>query len=588
MSQGTDTVFNDPRTGKRIRLEGAHATMADLSLTEILTHYECGPVRFAGDENASYERHLVHDHVIDPRASSTRERFEAVAFSLRDLLSKRWIKTRQTHDRENPKRVYYLSMEFLIGRSLTNNITNLRVEPLVREAMEREGLDLMQLAEMEPDAGLGNGGLGRLAACFIDSLATLRIPAYGYGLRYEYGIFRQEIQNGYQVESPDHWLYRPDPWEVMRPSETVEVELNVSVESRDGRVVLVPGQRMLLLGIPYDRPVVGYGGNTINTLRLWGAGTPLSFDLGRFSSGDLIGSQLHQLAAESLIRVLYPDDSIQAGQTLRFIQEYFLVACSLADIVGPVPPEQRQLARPAGKGRHPAQRHPPGHRRRRADAHPARQGGAGLGRRVGPDHPDPRLHEPHPAPRGPGEVARLAVRAGHSPAPGDHLRDQPPVPRRRAGEYPDDARHAQRMSLIEEGAVKKVRMANLAIVGTHSTNGVAELHTDLIRERLVPDFAAMFPERFGSQTNGVTPRRWLLMANPSQSNLISEAIGDGWITDLEQLRDLVPLADDAGFRDRFRQAKQRGQGALRGLAPRDDRRGRRSRHDLRLPDQANP
>ncbi|HEV8001270.1 MAG TPA: glycogen/starch/alpha-glucan phosphorylase, partial [Planctomycetaceae bacterium] len=222
-------------------------------IAKALRQYECGPVRFSGDENASYERHLVFDYVVDPEEANPRQRFEAVARSLRDLLSQRWIKTTDTYDRANPKRVYYLSMEFLIGRSLTNNIHNLLVEPIAQEAMKREKLDLMELAESEPDAGLGNGGLGRLAACYLDSLATLQIPAIGYGLRYEYGIFRQSILDGWQQEQPDNWLRRPDPWEVARPLEAIEVHLNCSFEIQGGSLRAVVGRPSTLIGMPFDR-----------------------------------------------------------------------------------------------------------------------------------------------------------------------------------------------------------------------------------------------------------------------------------------------------------------------------------------------
>src|SRR5882724_829400 len=308
------------------------------SLNDLLKQYECGAVIFSGDPNASYERHLVFDHVVVPESANLRVRFEAVAKSLRDLLVQRWLKTGETYDRDNPKQVYYLSMEFLIGRSLTNNLTNLLVEPIARELMQREGLDLIQLAQQEPDAGLGNGGLGRLAACFIDSLATLQIPAMGYGLRYNYGIFRQEIQNGYQVEHPDNWLRHPDPWEVARPRETVEVKVNATVHLQDGVERLLANHPSVLLGIPFDRPVVGYGGKTINTLRLWESCTPNAFDFGEFSSGDFVGAVHQKIMAENLTYVLYPDDSTEAGRGLRFAQEYFLVACSLADRYhGPLP-----------------------------------------------------------------------------------------------------------------------------------------------------------------------------------------------------------------------------------------------------------
>jgi starch phosphorylase len=239
---------------------------------------------------ALYARHLALDNVAAPADVARHERFEALARSVRDLLSPRWVATDHAYDRADPKRVYYLSMEFLIGRALANNVVNLRLDPAVRAAFERVEADAIQLVEEEPDAGLGNGGLGRLAACFLDSMATLQIPAMGYGLRYEYGIFRQTIQDGWQRERPDNWLRRPDPWEVARPGEQVEVHLACSFEIKGGSLHAIPGRPSRLIGIPYDRPVVGYGGSTVNTLRLWAAAAPEEFDFQEFSRGDFVGA----------------------------------------------------------------------------------------------------------------------------------------------------------------------------------------------------------------------------------------------------------------------------------------------------------
>ena len=289
--------------------------------------------RFSGHQDALYERHLLFDDVIDPIAAGARERFEAAARSVRDVLSQRWMRTERVYDRENPKRIYYLSMEFLIGRSLGNNVTNLLLDPFVQRAAQQRHLDWLELLEQEPDAGLGNGGLGRLAACFLNSMATMQLPAMGYGLRYEYGMFKQSIEDGWQREQPDNWLRRQDPWEVARPNETVEIKLSCSFEMHGGSLHAVPGRPSTLIGIPFDRPVVGYGGKTINTLRLWGAATHDYFDFQEFSGGDFVGALAGTLAAHTLTRVLYPDDSTEHGQALRFAQEYFLVACSLADLV---------------------------------------------------------------------------------------------------------------------------------------------------------------------------------------------------------------------------------------------------------------
>ena len=302
-------------------------------ISKLIQQYGCGPVQFSGTNNALYERHLIFDNIAAPSASDARMRFEAFAHSVRDILSQRWVHTDNTYERKNPKRAYYLSMEFLIGRSLSNNITNLLLDPIVKDAVQQKKIDWIQLVEQEPDAGLGNGGLGRLAACFLDSMATLQLPAMGYGLRYEYGIFKQSMQDGWQVEEPDNWLRRADPWEVARLNETIEIKLNCSFELHGGSLRALPGRPSSLIGVPFDRPVVGYGGKTINTLRLWAAAAPDYFDFQEFSGGDFVAALAESLTAESITRVLYPDDSTSMGQALRFVQEYFLVAASLADLV---------------------------------------------------------------------------------------------------------------------------------------------------------------------------------------------------------------------------------------------------------------
>src|SRR5215469_5809203 len=308
-------------------------TPEEWRVSELLKQYGCGPIAFVGSENAFYDRHLVFDRVIDPQVATARERFEAFSHSIRDVLAQRWTLTRSTYAKTNAKRVYYLSMEFLIGRSLTNNITNLLLSPLVQYAVKEKGIDWLELLEQEPDAGLGNGGLGRLAACFLDSMATMELPGTGYGLRYEYGMFEQSITDGWQKENPDNWIRMGDPWEVVRHPEKVEVRLGCTFQLVGGSFQLLRGQPSTLIGIPFDRPVVGYGGKTINTLRLWAAAAPDYFDFQEFGAGDFVGALSKTLEAESLTRVLYPDDSTTMGRGLRFFQEYFLVACSLADIV---------------------------------------------------------------------------------------------------------------------------------------------------------------------------------------------------------------------------------------------------------------
>jgi len=523
---------------------------------ELLRQYGCGPVALTGNDDALYRRHLAFDNVMPLRATGTRERFEAFARSVRDVLSQRWLRTEEAYDRANPKRVYYLSMEFLIGRSLANNVTNLRLDPFVREALAREKIDPLELFEEEPDAGLGNGGLGRLAACFLDSMAALQLPAMGYGLRYEYGIFRQMIEDGWQQERPDNWLRNGDPWEVARPRERVEVHLACGFEVKEGTLRAIPGRPSRLVGIPFDRPVVGYGGRTINTLRLWAAAAADDFDFRQWSRGDFVGALAEGLAAETLTRVLYPDDSTTMGQGLRLVQEYFLVACSLADLV-------RRFRRDnAGWEAFPAKV-----AIQLNDTHPAL---------AVPELMRILLDEAH---LGWDQAWDIAVKAlaytNHTLLPEAlekwplawfelmlprHLEIVFEINRRLLDDvrrrFPGDGERLARVSLVEEGTPRKVRMANLAIVGSHSTNGVAALHSDLLRRTTVKDLAEVFPERFNNKTNGVTPRRWLLLCNPALARAITDAIGEGWITDLAQLRRLAPLAKDPALLSRVHAAKR--------------------------------
>jgi glycogen phosphorylase len=503
------------------------------------------------------ERYVVCEHLMDPKSVPSRQRFESLARFVRDLVARRWVETRSVRERANPKRVYYLSMEYLIGRTLRNNVLNLAADPLVRRVLDREGWSLGDLAEEEPDAGLGNGGLGRLAACFIDSLATLQYSAIGYGLRYEYGIFRQSIRDGYQVEQPDHWLRRPDPWEIVRPGRTYRVALNASIEFEGSSIHIEPNRPTTLLGMAYDRPVVGYGAPCANTLRLWAAAAPETFDFAEFSQGDFVGAVIDNVEAESLTRVLYPDDSTAAGRTLRFLQEYFLVSCSLQDIVA----RFRQSGDPWTD------------LPRRAaiqlnDTHPSLSVAELM--RILLD--EARL--------GWDEAWDLTVRTlaytNHTLLPEAlekwpvdlfetliprHLEIVYEINRRFLDDvgrrFPGDSDRVRRMSLIEESSPRTVRMAHLATVGSHSVNGVAEIHSELLRKRVLKDFAEMFPERFNNKTNGVTPRRWLRVANPALSRLVTEALGgEGWVGDLSRLRALAPLADDAAFRERFRAARR--------------------------------
>jgi len=536
-----------------------------MSIDPSLKRYEAGPLAFPGAD--LYDRHVVFDHAVRLENASQRERFEAVARSLRDVLTQRWLLTQETHAKANAKRVYYLSMEFLIGRSLVNNILNLGVEGYVREDLGSDPRqDWTQVVEQEPDAGLGNGGLGRLAACFIDSLATLQIPAFGYGLRYEYGIFRQAIDHGHQVEHPDNWLRRPDPWEVARPEEAVRVPLGCSFKMENGTLVAVPGKASWLVGTPFDRPVVGHGGKTINTLRLWGASSPDFFDFGEFSTGDFVGAMLDRLVAESVTRVLYPDDSTVRGQALRFVQEYFLVCASLADLTArfkKTNDDWRALPHKAAiqmNDTHPAMAVPELMRILLDEA--------GLGWDEAWDVTVRTLGYTNHTLL-PEALEKWPVRFFELICP--RLLDIVYKINRQflddvGQRYPADSDRIRRMSLIEEQNGpngpngRHVRMAHVAVVGSHSVNGVAAIHSELVRTKLLKDFADVFPERFNNKTNGVTPRRWLRFCNPGLSDLITTAIGDGWVTDLDQLRGLRKHADDAAFRELFRQVKRDAKG----------------------------
>ena len=534
----------------------AMSSKASDTTAKLLRQYGCGPIKFAGTDNAFYERHLVFDNVIELTTAGARERFEAVAHSVRDVLAQRWVQTEKTYERDNPKRVYYLSMEFLIGRSLANNVTNLLLDPLMQQVVKQKHLDWFALLEEEPDAGLGNGGLGRLAACFLDSMATMQLPAMGYGLRYEYGIFRQSIQDGWQREEADNWLRRPDPWEVARPHEQVEVRLNCSFEVRGGTLRAIPGQPSTLLGMPFDRPVVGYGGKTINTLRLWSAASPDYFNFQEFSSGDFVGALAETLTAESVTRVLYPDDSTSMGQGLRFVQEYFLVACALADLVRRFRRSNADWSTLPEKvaiqlnDTHPALAVPELMRLLLDDAHLGWDQAWDLTQRTLAYTNHTLL--PEALEKWPLAWFELLLPR--------HLEIILEINRRLIEavrqRFPGDAGRVEPISLIEAGAERKIRMANLAIVGSHSTNGVAAIHSELLRTTTVKDLAEMFPERFNNKTNGVTPRRWLRLANPALAGTITRAIGAGWMTDLSQLRQLKPLADDKGLHDACRQAKR--------------------------------
>ena len=513
--------------------------------------------------------HLRYTLAKGETRATERDEYTAFATAVRDRLVERWISTQEEYSRRNTKRVYYLSLEFLIGRLLGNNVINLKADQLCRDALKDFGINWNDLRDFETDAGLGNGGLGRLAACYLDSMSTLELAGMGYGLRYDYGIFRQRIVNGNQVEEPDHWLKNGYPWEMARPEYAQLVGFGGHVECRtekgDQKWCWVPSETVE--GVPYDLPIVGYR-NAVNSLRLWSAKAVDDFDLEDFNKGSYVEAVERKVLAENLTKVLYPNDNTMAGKELRLRQQYFFVACSLQDIIR----RYRNL----------------------------NDGWAAF-----PDKAFIHLNDTHPTLVIP-ELMRILIDlegldwdtawdiTQRSTGYTNHTILQEalekwPVPmmerllprhlqiiyeingrflRQISSLYPGDVDRLRRMSLIDEGGERAVRMANLCLVGTSSVNGVAELHTKILRENLFRDFYELWPEKFHNVTNGITPRRWLLKANPMLSQLITESIGDGWITDLSQLRQLERFADDDGFLSALAKIKQSNKRQLSNWAHR--------------------
>jgi starch phosphorylase len=519
----------------------------------------------------AFEHHLRRTLAKDRYTATTRDRYYAFALAVRDRLIERWIPTQQTHHNRQVKRTYYLSLEFLIGRSLVHNVSNLRLEDACRQAVLDVGLNWDDLLEQEVDAGLGNGGLGRLAACFMDSLATLNLPSVGYGLRYDFGIFNQRIVNGYQVEVPDDWLKLGYPWEIAHPEFSFPVQFEGRVESR-------PGPRgsewhwvdtKSVVGMPYDLPMVGYGGHTVNTLRLWSAKAAEEFDLDDFNRGSYVDAVANKVLAENLTKVLYPNDNVFEGKELRLKQQYFFVSCSIQDILRRFKSDNKDFD-------------------------------------VFPSKAFIQLNDTHPSLVIP-ELMRLLIDyeglgwdqawrittasvgyTNHTILP-EALEKWPVkmfeklLPRHLqivyeinarfmrdvATRWPLEDERLRRMSIIDETGEKYIRMANLAIVGSCSVNGVAKLHTELLKKDVLRDFAELWPEKFNNKTNGITPRRFLLESNRPLAQLITEYIGDHWITNLDQLRKLEPLVDDPAFRQRFRAAKRQNKELLAQLIARE-------------------
>ena len=505
----------------------------------------------------SFKNHLKYTLAKDHYSATELDKYFALAMTIRDRLVERWIQTSQTYHKKNVKRVYYLSMEYLIGRAMGTNVLNLKMDTNVRKAMNELNLDFDLLREEERDAGLGNGGLGRLAACFLDSMATLELPGYGYGLRYDYGIFRQKIRDGYQIEEPDNWLRYGCPWELERPEYQFKVQFGGHVDNySNGKLAPKWQGGETVVGIPYDFPIAGYGNNTVNNLRLWTAKSVEEFDLQFFNNGDYIKAYESKMLSETITNVLYPNDSIEQGKELRFKQQYFFVCCSLKDIV----------------------------RRFKVDNNDFRDFPNKVAIQLNDTHPSLAvaelmrilMDEEHLGWDQAWNITQQTLGyTNHTLMPEAlekwpvHLFEQF-LPRHLTiiyeinrrflrkvmNKYPNDPNKITNMSLIEECGEKQVRMAYLSVVGSHSVNGVAELHSQLIKESLFKDFYGLWPEKFNNKTNGITQRRWLLKSNPELATLITDRIGDGWITDLYQLKKLEAFTEDAAFQKDIMAAKR--------------------------------
>ena len=502
--------------------------------------------------------HLYYTCSKDERSATALDILRAVSHATRDRLVHRWIKTQRTYYERDAKRVYYLSAEFLLGRSLGLNLINLGHYDVARKMLAERGIDLVQLIEHEPDPGLGNGGLGRLAACFLESMATLGLPGYGYGIRYEFGIFDQVFRDGWQIERPDTWLRTGNVWELARHERTVTVHFN-GREQQDvdtsGRLTSRWVDTQQVLAVPFDIPIAGYHNDTVNSLRLWSAHATNEFDLAVFNDGDYRAAVEEKALGESISKVLYPKDDTPEGRELRLKQQHFFVCASLHDIVRRFKSDHDDL-------------------------------------RAFPDQVAIQLNDTHPS-IAVAELMRLLVDedglpwelawritsetmayTNHTLLP-EALERWPVdlfrrvLPRHLSIIYeinrrflqqvhvfaPNDGDRRKRMSIIEEGDPQQVRMAHLAVVGSHSVNGVAALHSELVRTDLLRDFAEMWPDRFNNKTNGVTPRRWLLLANPSLANVITSRIGRDWICDLARLEELLRFENDEEFHQQIRQAK---------------------------------
>uniref|UniRef100_A0AAR2JDU6 Alpha-1,4 glucan phosphorylase n=1 Tax=Pygocentrus nattereri TaxID=42514 RepID=A0AAR2JDU6_PYGNA len=474
------------------------------------------------DLKTNFNRHLHFTLVKDRNVATRRDYYFALANTVRDHLVGRWIRTQQHYYEKDPKRVYYLSLEFYMGRTLQNTMVNLALENACDEAVYQLGLDMEELEDIEEDAGLGNGGLGRLAACFLDSMASLGLAAYGYGIRYEFGIFNQKIVNGWQVEEADDWLRYGNPWEKARPEYMRPVHFYGRTEHHPDGVKWVDTQ--VVLALPYDTPVPGYRNNVVNTMRLWSAKAPCEFNLKDFNVGGYIQAVLDRNLAENISRVLYPNDNFFEGKELRLKQEYFVVAATLQDIIRRFKVSKfgsREIAR--------------------TDFNKLPEKAWDITVRTCAYTNHTVLPE---------ALERWPIDLFQNLLP-RHLEIIYEINRRHlervASLFPGDTDRMRRMSLIEEGGIKRVNMAHLCIVGAHAVNGVARIHSDILKATVFKDFYEMDPHKFQNKTNGITPRRWLVMCNPGLAEVIAERIGEDFIRDLDQLKKLLKFVNDEAF-----------------------------------------
>lgn len=501
----------------------------------------------------------------DQYTATNHDWFMATAYSIRNRIVERWMRTQNEYYRKDAKRVYYLSLEFLIGKLMGNNLYNLGLYDKYSQALSELGFDIETIIEMEKDAGLGNGGLGRLAACFLDSMTTMELPAYGYGIRYEFGIFRQVIKDGCQVEEPDEWLKNGNPWEIVRPEFKQEVWFGGNVEEyvdEYGKLQVRwnPGERVI--GIPYDIPIVGYGTDNVNTLRLWSARAHEQFDFQLFNYGDYINAVHAKTLSETISKVLYPNDNLIQGKKLRLKQEYFFVSCTIKDIVRRYKKMHRDFTEFSDKVAIQLN-----------DTHPAlgivelmrllidREG---LSWETAWDITVKTFsytnHTLLPEALETWDVSLVAELLPR------HLQIINEINYRFLKQvnvkFPGDSKKLEDMSIFAEKPVKRVRMAYLAMVGSHRVNGVSKLHSELIKETLAPGFYKMWPDRFTNVTNGITPRLWLLKSNRDLADIISDRIGDDWITDLDKLRELEKYINDPVFIEDFASVKLRNKRRL--------------------------